>query len=69
MNLLTNNDNPSHVNLHQLILILLLSSSHFPNIFARFNHIIETLCFVLDDGEGKKRISRSDFDYIFSLAY
>ena len=65
MSLMTGKENPSHVSLHQLLLSLLLSTKHFATVSPRIQAIIDILCFVLEDGDGKKRISRSDFDYIF----
>jgi hypothetical protein len=65
MSLLTGKESPSHVSLHQLLLSLLLSTKHFATVTPRIQTIIDTLCFVLEDADGKRRISRSDFDYIF----
>jgi hypothetical protein len=65
MTLLTGKESPSHVSLHQLLLSLLLSTKHLTTVSPRIQTIIDTLSFVLEDADGKKRISRSDFDYIF----
>lgn len=65
MTLLTGNENDSHVNLHHLLMTLFLCNPHFDSMKTRLFQMIDTICFLSDD----KKITRSDFDYLFQLAY